>query len=243
MRGSAVITFHYRSLLPPLAALAAVVLFARLGVWQLHRADEAQALRTTAEARLGAARVALDGETLAGDPSALHWRPVEARGSWLTQRQVLLDNQVSHGEAGYLVYTALHLPDCRCAVLVNRGWVPAGPRRDQIPDVAFTPAGGEVRGIAAPPPAAGFGLSQGPGEAVGPVLRVQRLDAPQLSRWIGEPVAPLTVLLAPEAPDGYRREWRPPDGRGDRHLAYAVQWFIFALIAAGVAVRLNSSRR
>lgn len=235
---------HYTRYVPALAALLAVVLFARLGVWQLHRADEAKALAAAIAAHAEAAPVSLYRALLEDDLAALHWRAVEASGTWDGAHQVLLDNQVSHGVAGYFVYTPLRLPDCRCAVLVNRGWVPAGPQRSVVPDVGFVASRHAVRGVAAPAPASGFGVRPGTGEALGSnLLRVQRLDAAELSRWLGERVVPLTVLLAPDEPDGYVREWRPPDAHADRHIAYAAQWFLFALISAGLAIRLNSARR
>lgn len=235
---------HYRSALPLFAALAAVVLFARLGVWQLHRADEAKTLERTRAAQAQARPVPLDAAALAGDPAALRWRPVEARGVWDGSRQILLDNQVSDGVAGYLVYAPLHIPGCDCAVLVNRGWVPAGPRRDVAPEVGFAVATTTtIRGVAALASASGFGVQAGPGERLGDsLLRVQRLDAAEISAWLGVRVVPLTVLLAPDEPDGFRRDWHAPEGRADRHIAYASQWFLFALIAAGVALRLNSRR-
>lgn len=235
---------NYRTIVPPLAAMLAVVLFARLGIWQLHRADEAKALQAGVEASAAMPAVRLDAAALGGDLDALHWRRVEARGAWEGGRQVLLDNQVSQGVAGYLVYTPLRIPGCRCAVLVNRGWLPAGPRRDIAPDVGLLPATGSVRGIAAPAPASGFGVRDDGGELLGTgLLRVQKLDAVRLSHWLGIRVLPLTVLLAPDQPDGFRRDWRPPEGRADRNLAYAAQWFVFAIIAAFMALRLNSARR
>lgn len=234
---------HYRSLVPPLAALVAVVVFVRLGVWQLHRADEAEAISETIAAHGQARPAALDSAALSGDLADLHWRPVETRGAWENAKQILLDNQIAHGVAGYFVYTPLRVPGCHCAVLVNRGWVPAGPQRDAVPNVGFVPYQGPVHGIAAPAPASGFGVSTADGEVIGSgLLRVQRLDAGELSRWLGERVLPLTVLLAPDEPDGYLRDWRPPDPHAERHVAYAGQWFIFALIAAGLAWRLNSAR-
>lgn len=195
--------------------------------------------------RAQAPPLALNGARLApADLTALRWRPVTAHGAWNGRQQVLLDNQISRGEAGYFVYTPLYLDDCACAVLVNRGWIAAGPDRQAIPDVGFAPAQFAIRGIAAPPPPAGFGARAGRAEALAAgILRVQRVDAAELSQRLGVAVSPLTVLLDPAAANGYRREWQPPGLRADRHYAYAAQWFLFALIALGLAVKLNSRRR
>jgi surfeit locus 1 family protein len=166
------------------------------------------------------------------------------RGAWDNRNQMLLDNQIAHGEAGYFVYAPLRIDGCGCAMLVNRGWIPAGPDRQTIPDIGFAPTQISLRGIAAPAPASGFGARVDSAEAIAPgVLRVQRLDTAELSQWLGTNVLPLTLLLDPAAANGYRREWQPPAVHADRHFAYAVQWFLFALITLGLAIKLNSRRR
>jgi surfeit locus 1 family protein len=233
--------------LPLAALLVAALVFARLGVWQMQRAEETSTLDQRIEARGAQAEVALDPAVAETDPAALQWRHISARGSWDNDHQVLLDNQVSQGQAGYLVYTPLRLDACRCAVLVNRGWVPAAARRDMAPnigDIGLAAArSATVRGVAVPPPAAGVGVDSAYAETVAPgLLRAQRIEAPALSAWVGVRLLPLVILLDPAAPEGYRRDWRPPGLRADRHTAYAVQWFIFAVIALGVAVRMNLRR-
>lgn len=235
---------HYRTIVPPLAAMLAVVLFARLGIWQMHRADEAKAYQAAIAAQAQAPPLRLDAAALSGDPGRLHWRSVEASGTWDNAHDILLDNQVSDGAAGYFVYTPLRLPACDCAVLVNRGWISAAPDRATSPSIPPASARQTIRGVAAPAPASGFGIKPGAAEHLAKELvRVQKLDAAELSTWTGMRIVPLTVLLAPDEPDGFRRQWRPPDARADRHSAYAVQWFLFALIAAALAIRLNSRRR
>lgn len=235
---------HYRTIVPPLAAMLAVVLFARLGIWQMRRADEAKAFQSAIAAQAQVPPMRLDAAALGDDPGKLHWRAVEASGSWDNAHEILLDNQVADGVAGYFVYTPLRLPVCGCAVLVNRGWIAAGPDRATPPFVPAAAARPTIRGIAAPAPASGFGMQPGAAERLGGgLVRVQKLDGAELSAWAGVRIVALTVLLAPDEPDGFRRRWRPPDARADRHIAYALQWFLFALIAAGIAIRLNSRRR
>src|SRR3981081_106753 len=50
-------------------------------------------------------------------------RQVAARGTFLPQHTVLLDNKLRHGRPGYEVITPLRLADSGLHVLVNRGWV------------------------------------------------------------------------------------------------------------------------
>jgi surfeit locus 1 family protein len=39
------------------------------------------------------------------------------------------------------------------------------------------------------------------------------------------------VLLDPQAPDGYVRDWHPPGMSPARHWSYAIQWWSFAALA------------
>jgi cytochrome oxidase assembly protein ShyY1 len=50
------------------------------------------------------------------------------------------------------------------------------------------------------------------------------------------------VLLDPSAADGYVRDWRPPGLPPARHLAYAIQWWLFA-VALVVLWSVASVRR
>src|SRR5688572_25274798 len=84
-----------------------------LGNWQSGRADDKRAA-AAAEQR------------------------IDVRGVLLAKYTVFLDNKTHRGRAGYHVVQPLRLADGK-HVLVNRGWIAAPPRREQLPDVV-TPA-------------------------------------------------------------------------------------------------------
>ena len=73
------------------------------------------------------------------DWTAWRYRPVIAAGTFDAARQILIDNKMQDGRAGYHVVTPLDARDGR-AVLVDRGWVAAGATRAQLP-AAAPPAG------------------------------------------------------------------------------------------------------
>ena len=54
--------------------------------------------------------------------------------------------------------------------------------------------------------------------------------AERLAAILGYPLRPSLILLEPEAPGGYRRDWQPRFGGfgPERHRGYAVQWFALA---------------
>ncbi len=110
-----------RGIVVLVAAVAAAAITARLGVWQLSRAAEKEALQASLDSRgaappLAAAELARS----AGEAAAQHHRRITLEGRWVGGRTVYLDNRPMDGRAGFYVLTPLALPDGD-AVLVQRG--------------------------------------------------------------------------------------------------------------------------
>jgi surfeit locus 1 family protein len=53
---------------------------------------------------------------------------------------------------------------------------------------------------------------------------------------------PVVVLLAPDSPYGFVREWQPAPTGSERHLAYAVQWFAMALMLLIIYLVISTRR-
>lgn len=211
-----------------LLALLAVAVTASLGRWQLSRAATKEALQASMEARL--AEPVLDGATLRGEvvADALLHRRIVARGQWLADRTVFLDNRQMNGRVGFFVVTPLRLEGSDAAVLVQRGWVPRNfEDRNRVP-VVETPAGPvTVVGRIVPPPGKLYEL--GATEA-GPIR--QNLDLAQFKAETGLPLAAVSIQQMDAAGDGLARDWPPGNTGVDKHYGYAFQWFgLCALIA------------
>jgi surfeit locus 1 family protein len=219
-----------------LATVVGVALAARLGVWQLDRADEKLALQAALDTR--AELPGLDAVELARDEPAAglqHFRAVRLRGQWLGARTVFLDNRQMNGRPGFFVLTPLLLEGRPDAVIVQRGWVPRDfIVRERLPSVP-TPAGlVEVLGRIAPPPAR---LYEFAGGASGPIR--QNLDLTGFAREAGLPLLPLSVLQADSsstAGDGLLRQWPRPAVDVHKHHGYAFQWFALAALMTGLYV-------
>jgi surfeit locus 1 family protein len=227
-----------------LLALAAVLAFAQLGRWQWHRAAEKTALATAFAAGTTAPAAALGNQATAALP---RYAQVIVTGRYEPARQFLLDNMSDGGQVGYEVLTPFRLEDGRW-LLVNRGWValPDG-RRNRLPDLAMAgPLTLAVRGRLDTLPVAGIAAGRAPPEMDSRwPKRTSFPTAGQLGAALGETVEPRQLLLASGEPFGFRRDWRSAsDGLGPvRHLAYAVQWWIFGVLTVFLYVRLNLERR
>lgn len=211
--------------------LLLLLLFLNLGRWQWERGEFKQSLRQQFEQ--GAQTMTALG---ARSTSALpRFAQVSVRGRWDSARQFLLDNRTRDGQAGYEVLTPLQLEDGRW-LLVNRGWVPFSGYRDRLPDVSlpWTAVGASVviAGRIDDLPAAALEAGHAPPAAAGNWPRLTSFPtATELAAALGVGhLEPRLLLLDPAAPEGYRRDWRPPGMAPERHWSYAIQWWSFAVV-------------
>jgi surfeit locus 1 family protein len=233
-------------LVPSLVALALLALLLALGTWQLGRAEEKRELESLFAARLDEAPVALDPGALAiGGPSPEAWlyRRVSLAGTWLAERQFLLDNRTHHGVAGYHVLSPLQIEEDEPAVLVNRGWVPVGPDRRRLPDLPLPDHRVEVEGLLEGPREESLLLGPAGYEDSGWPRRVQRVELAPMEAHLGRSLLPVVVLLADREPDGFVRDWQPYLGISPaRHGAYAFQWYSLAAALVGIYLVVNTRR-
>ncbi len=224
-----------------LAACAAIAAALALANWQLGRAPEKQALIDAFDR--GLARTAVLG---GGGVEALpRYHHVSVRGRYDPAHQVLIDNMPSStGRAGYRVLTPFLRDDGGRRLLVDRGWVPLGLRRDVLPDVAVDAQPRTVAGRLdqLPVPGIRVGAADTPGDTRWPRVLLFPTVA-DLERALGVPVEPRILLLDADQPGGYERAWRPAlEFPPERHLGYAVQWLALALATLVVFVALSLER-
>lgn len=229
---------------PTAATLVLLPAFLSLGFWQLDRADQKSRLHEqfVQHQSAGAMELNVPGQLRLNKPDML-WRNVLATGSFSITRNILLDNQVMHGQAGYFVFTPFCMVKEDVWVLVNRGWVPANDNRRVLPEI-HTPSGTvQISGVATEPPATGLFLGKDAFEKLADsTYRAQRIDMDEIMALTGHDLLPYVVTLAPESEHGYARTWQPPGSGRERHLGYAFQWFAFAVTLGIVYLAVNLKR-
>jgi surfeit locus 1 family protein len=226
----------------PFTTLLTIVLIAMLislGRWQLHRAAEKRALFDSFAAGLGATK-SIDLQT----PKVPRYQHVEINGHYDDTRQVLIDNMVHAERAGYFVITPFALQGGGW-VLVNRGWVPLGNSRAERPAIPVTADARRIRGRADNMPSPG--ISMGTPAAPAPPYPVvanfpTQADVAQLLKEPNWTAAADLILLDPQEPDGYVRDWSAPGFPPIRHIGYAVQWFGLALALLSIYIVTNFRR-
>ncbi len=220
------------------AALAAMLATARLGLWQLDRAAQKTALQQALERQralppLGAA------DLTAGDATPLVHRAVRLAGRWRAEATVYLDNRQMNGVPGFYVLTPLALDDGRL-VLVQRGWTPRDPAERTRITAPPPPAGRiELQGRIAANPARLYEFVPS-ASAAGPIR--QNLDVGDFARERGLGLLPFLVVQeagpegSPPVDDGLKRDWPQPASDVHKHYGYAFQWFALSALVLGLYV-------
>jgi len=212
---------------PTLAAVAMIALTLALGRWQVGRGEEKAGRQALLDARQRERPVVLGGDS--GPAEALLYRRVKARGRWIADGQVFVDNQIDRGRAGFHVITPLGLAGSTRAVLVNRGWVARDAGYPQAPRVAVPEGEVEVEGLAALPPRRVLELSS---ETVSGNVW-QNLSIPRYEQRMRIELVPVVVLAgAPGA--GLAAVHEKPDLGVEKHQEYALTWFALAATTAAL---------
>ena len=227
------------SLAGTVSTLILLPLLIYLGLWQLQRADEKRALMAQATAGKHST-LALTAATAS---QLSRYQQVQTQGRFDTAHQVLLDNMPSkEGHPGYRVLTPLRLAD-QSIVLVDRGWLPLGSNRQQLPQLTVDEQPRTLTGMldVLPQPGVRAGTAGVTPDSWPQVLNYPRYA--ELQQLYGPQLQARVILLDAAAPDGFERVWQINVGFGpERHLGYAVQWFALAAAVLIIYVVVNLKR-
>jgi len=226
-----------------LLAAVVIALFCTLGVWQLGRAKQKEAMLAASQQVL-AERKPLP-LSAASDPArgeAYDWAAGEGR--FLDAPAILLDNQTRASRPGIRAYRVFQPTTGSAPLLVELGWLPL-PGDRTMPSVALPAGSVPVAGLLVAPPSAGIATPVAMPQADGNLL-VIGLDHAVLSKALDLPtLAPRVLKLDPASPLGYARDLDilPNTLPPERHLGYAVQWFGLALAVFITALVLTLRTR
>lgn len=207
--------------------IALLGLFVAAGVWQVGRAHYKASLQVQMANAAQEPAISVAGAT--SNARALDFHKLTARGSWIADKTLFIDNKVSNGVIGYHVVTPLCIEASQSCVLVNRGWIAAPALRSELPHVETPTVVVEVSGIARIPSERFLELSTRTIEG-----RVwQNLTVERFRAWSGLMLLPV-VLYQDNAVDAGLVPVTPaPEVSGlgaDRHWGYAFMWFSLAVL-------------
>ncbi|GHD68640.1 SURF1-like protein [Streptomyces goshikiensis] len=230
-----------------LVTLALIPAMIKLGFWQFHRHEHRVAQNELIATNLSAKPVAMTDITSPGHvvPRSDYWRAVTATGTYDSAHEVVVRMRTDNDDkVGFHVLTPLVLADGR-VVLVNRGWVAGGDDPRAYPPVPAAPSGEvTVTGrLKADETSGGSGIKERKGL---PDRQVMLINSGQQAEYLGKSVlGGYLELTAPVPADGSPEVVAEPDHDSiGPHMAYAVQWWLFAAaVPVGWVILVRRERR
>ena len=208
-----------------------------LGFWQLHRYHyKKQLLLRYVQAKEHPVM------TLSGLLHARHqqFMPLRVSGEVITKKAIWVENDLRDGN-GYHLIVPLRVDGHQPWLLVNFGWLPAhaGHQQPKMPALSAHALKGHVRFPQKLPWLIGNNV-RNPGQFP---LEIQSLDMKEVQKVLDHALFPFVLYLDPEKASAFKRDFVVTTVAPKRHLIYAIQWFLFAIIFLLGSVLLIKKRR
>jgi surfeit locus 1 family protein len=197
-------------------------LFFSLGLWQIERGQAKTNLLDDFEKKI------LEKPSYINQKSQ-KWDRVYVEGKWDGSKQILIDNVISRGIAGYKVLTPLRMKETDQLILVDRGWIKQNTYRDQLPDIKLMQIDEVVSGILEIPEL-GLVLSDDLVSKEWPKIS-QTKNLGVIKNEYDENIFPMILLADPTLKNSLEYiKITPTNMSPIKHYGYSAQWFLMFLV-------------
>jgi len=229
---------NLRFLIPAVLIVATIAFLASLGLWQLDRANEKRAIEASIQkANTGTIELISDENRLLEK----EYYQVRLKGQYLSKKQFIYDNQIVDQVSGYYVLTPFKLENQPSAIIINRGFIPWNGDREKLADVSIKKTKSEIK-VQISKPIKRIELKSSEIGNNFPVL-IQAVDLVKMSELAGIDFSSMVGLLDASMDDGFVRKWEPYTGSIEKHIGYAVQWFLMAIVLGIIGIRIAIKQR
>ena len=227
-----------RFILPSILITATFAFLVSLGFWQLERADDKSSIEASIkQANTGSVELIRKEEGL----QSKEYYEVRLQGKYLSDKQFIYDNQIVDQVSGYYVLTPYALEGQSKAILINRGFIPWNGRRDKLADIVIGQETREIK-VQISKPIKRMELKPSEVGIQFPAL-IQSIDLQDMADRAKVDFSSVIGLLDASASNGFIRKWEPYTGSIEKHIGYAVQWFLMALVLAIIGIRIAIKQR
>jgi surfeit locus 1 family protein len=197
-------------------------LFFSLGLWQIERGQAKTNLLDDFEKKI------LEKPSYINQKSQ-KWDRVYVEGKWDSSKQILIDNVIRRGIAGYKVLTPLRMKETDQLILVDRGWIKQNTFRDQLPDIKLIQVDEVVSGILEIPEL-GLVLSDDLVSKEWPKIS-QTKNLGVIKNEYDENIFPMILLADPTLKNSLEYiKITPTNMTPIKHYGYSAQWFLMFLV-------------
>ena len=242
MLGIYIKPFYFKpTLIPSLVTIILLYLMISLGFWQLDRAEYKASLQSIIESKQNLHAISL--KSIGQSEADWLYQPVFTSGTYDTEHQIYFDNQVHKMVAGYSVFTPLKISPTH-AILVNRGWLAQGKRRDQLPEINInTIQIQNISGLLAAPPSKGLVLSSMANNYASWPAVLQYIDTNEIEAQLDYKLLPMVLIINDVKHTDLDIMPIKINMRSEKHTAYAFQWFALSLALLIIYIVVNSKRK
>ena len=198
------------------------ILFFYLGVWQIERGNTKTLILNEFENNMKK-----EPEYINEDSKK--WDRVYVKGKWDDSKQILIDNIINNGIAGYKVLTPLRIDKTNQLILVDRGWIKRSKYREIIPNIEVMEIDEIVTGILESPEL-GLVLSDNLVSENWPkVSQTKNLEI--ISEEYDETIYPMILLADPLIKNSLEYiKITPTNMTPIKHYGYSAQWFLMFVV-------------
>ena len=204
------------------------ILFFSLGLWQIERGQAKTILLQEFDENSLKAPKSISKDSK-------KWDRVYIQGKWNGSKQILVDNVINRGIAGYKVITPFRLDETGELILVDRGWIKRNRIIENLPDVSLIDVRERVSGILESPEL-GLMLSDEVVSEKWPKIS-QTKNFEVISKEYDVSMFPLILLADPTS--RYSLEYikiNPTNMTPVKHYGYSAQWFLMFLVLCGMYI-------
>ena len=204
------------------------ILFFSLGVWQIERGQSKAGILNEFNDNLKKTPSNLD-------VSSKKWDRVFVKGTWVNSKQILIDNIINRGIAGYKVITPLNIEGSDKTILVDRGWIKQNKYREVLPDIGIEEKSETVSGILELPEL-GLVLSNDLVTSEWPKIS-QSKNFEILAEQFDMNLFPMILLADPINQKSLEYiKITPTNMTPTKHYGYSAQWFLMFLVLCGMYI-------
>ena len=210
------------------------VVFFSLGIWQIERGQAKTQIMSEFENKLTKEPIYLNAESK-------KWDRVLVSGRWENKKQLLIDNVIHQGIAGYKVLTPLRIDETNKLILVDRGWIKQNKFRDQLPDIQIPDDFESVSGTLEQPEL-GLVLSDELISNNWPKIS-QTKNVEVISKAYTEEIFPMILLADPLLKNSLEYiKITPTNMTPIKHYGYSSQWFLMFIVLCFMYIWYGLSR-
>jgi surfeit locus 1 family protein len=187
-----------------------IIVFSVLGCWQLHRYAYKKNLLQTHQ-------------------------KITLTGHYINNLTLFLQNRYYQGQYGIEVITPFKIAGENKLLLVNRGWIKTNNATVPIQNIqGKQKITGNIKLFEPEFILGKIILKQTPTELI-----IQKIDINALSKATHEVFYPFVLRLDTTQPHGFVRDWVITTIPPERHMAYAIQWFLMAAVLVVIFLRVR----